>query len=219
MAYSVTYSALAGSEGMPGMPIISPKKTYSVPSKDAGEELQDQRGFGDQEPMVRMMNLMMVGGSGYEGMNMEEMGKMEATDHAHMNHQMTMAENDHEMGNMSGTKMQPTPPKTAKPAEGQTASYDILPKITPDPPTAGANTLDISVENKNTHKPVPGLKLKVQVYMTSMDMGTEEPRVKEISPGKYRVKVVFSMKGPWAVKLSLPEGGEKTLAYEVEAKK
>jgi hypothetical protein len=60
----------AGKEGMSGMPLIQPKRTYTIPTREAGEELKAARGFGDQEPMVRMMNLMMVGGSGLEGMEM-----------------------------------------------------------------------------------------------------------------------------------------------------
>ena len=55
--------------------------------------------------------------------------------------------------------------------------------------------------------------------MTSMDMGTEKPEVREVAPGKYRLKAVFSMKGPWAVKVVLPEGGEKVLTFEAGAAK
>src|SRR4051812_4447332 len=69
----LTTRAWSGEEGMPKMPLIQPKKTFTVSTQEAGENLLEQRGYGDQEPMVRMMNLMMVGGSGYEGMDMGEM--------------------------------------------------------------------------------------------------------------------------------------------------
>ena len=69
----ITTSTWSGEEGMPKMPIIQPKKTYVIPNQKTGDELLEQRGYGDQEPMVRMMNLMMVGGSEYEGMDMTEM--------------------------------------------------------------------------------------------------------------------------------------------------
>ena len=36
----------AGEDGMVNMPKISPKKTYTVDSKERGEDLLDQRGFG-----------------------------------------------------------------------------------------------------------------------------------------------------------------------------
>lgn len=58
----------AGTEGMESMPIIAPKKVFVV---QENQDLESQRGFGDQEPQVRMMNLMMVEGSGMEGMSMD----------------------------------------------------------------------------------------------------------------------------------------------------
>jgi hypothetical protein len=130
---------------------------------------------------------------------------------------MASADEGHDMQSMKETAHSAA--KTPSPAEGQTASYDVQTQITPDPPNVGPNEVEITVQNKNTRKPVGGLKLKVRVSMTSMDMGTEEPKVKEIAPGKYRVKVAFAMKGPWAVKVFLPEGGEKVLNYEVGSKK
>jgi hypothetical protein len=47
-------------------------KTYEVPTKHAGEALLEQRGYGAREPEVRMQNLMMVGGSEAEGMDMSQ---------------------------------------------------------------------------------------------------------------------------------------------------
>jgi hypothetical protein len=165
-------------EGMPKMPRIQPKKTYTIPTKEAGEDLLEQRGYGDQESSVRMMNLMMVGGSGSEGMDMAMSG--------HESHM---------------------------PRSAPSASYDYDVKITPDPPQAGSNILVVEMRRKSDAKPAQGLEIKAQVSMTSMDMGTEEPKVREIAPGRYQLKANFSMKGPWAVKLSLPEGGEKVLNF------
>ncbi len=182
-------------EGMPKMRRIQAKRTFIVPNQEAGEELLKQRGYGDQEPMVRMMNLMMVGGSGYEGMDMAQM-TADATN-----------------SKISGPATVPTP------AEGQTATFDFDAKITPNPPTVGANILVIVIQRKNTTDPAMGLKIAAQVYMTSMDMGTEEPSVQEISPGRYQLKAVFSMAGPWAVKILLPEEGTKVLNFEVGASK
>ncbi|MFL5814942.1 MAG: FixH family protein [Bdellovibrionia bacterium] len=181
----ISMTAHSAEEGMPRMPKIAPKKSYTVQSIEQGKTLLEERGYGDQEPMVRMMNLMMVGGSGYEGMDMQNVSEAAA-------------------------------PKVPSPAEGQTASFDVQSKLTPDPARVGANTLEIEIHQKNGGTPVKGLKIRAQVYMTSMDMGTEEPAVKETAPGKYQVKVAFPMAGPWAVKLLLPEGGEKVLPFDVK---
>ena len=68
-------STWAAEEHMPQMPRIEPKKVFVVPSQDAGEALLEDRGFGEEEDQVRMMNLMMVEGSGFEGMDMTQSEK------------------------------------------------------------------------------------------------------------------------------------------------
>jgi hypothetical protein len=181
--FVLSFSALAAEEGMPRMPKIAPKKIFPIESTEQGNTLLEQRGFGDQEPAVRMMNLMMVGGSRYEGMSMEQ---------------------------SSASSTSPAP------AEGQTATYDIQSLIHPEPPHVGANILDIDVHVKNGGAPARGLKITAHVYMTSMNMGTEELSLRAVSPGKYQAKVSFSMAGVWAVKILLPEGGEKTLTFNVK---
>ena len=60
--------AQAHSEAMPSMPVLKPVRVYTVQGKEDWEKI---RGFGDKEPHVRMMNLMMVEGSGMEGMEMD----------------------------------------------------------------------------------------------------------------------------------------------------
>jgi hypothetical protein len=199
----ISSPAWAGGEGMHGMPKITPKKTYSVTTDEEGEALLEQRGYGDEEPMVRMMNLMMVGGSGYEGMDMSEMkvaSDGSAPRGAHGTH--------------SGHGAPPAPEARA----GQGASYDFTVKITPEPPKVGTNLVEVNIQTKDGAKPARGLRIKAQVYMTNMDMGTEEPKVKEAAPGRYQVQAVFSMNGPWALKLLLPGGGEKVFPFNVAGK-
>ena len=70
-----------------------------------------------------------------------------------------------------------------------------------------------------TMKPAKGIQINTKVYMTSMDMGTEEPKVKEIKSGEYQVKASFSMQGPWAVKLIFPENKEKVFDFNVKSTK
>ena len=201
VALVLSLQARAGEEGMTHMPKVAPAKSYTVQTKESGEDLLDQRGFGHKEPMVRMMNLMMVGGSGYEGMDMAQAsGKTEGSTMMHKGHmQMAANEDGH---------------KATTPSEG--FNFDI--QINPNPPKVGANTVSISIVDSKTGALRKGLKVKAQVYMTSMDMGTDEPRVREVSPGKYQLKATFSMKGPWAVKLGLP-GQEKVFNVDVGSSK
>lgn len=202
---SLSNLALAeGTQSMPGMPLIKPKKSYSVKTTDQGEELVEQRGFGDKEPEVRMMNLMMVEGSGYEGMDMSDPAAMKA-----MGESSASAYGGH-----SGHGTMASAEKTSPTKEtGKTDQYTFEPKINPDPPKVGANLLSIRLTHIKSGKAANGIKLKAQVYMTNMDMGTEEPKVKEVKPGEYQVKAIFSMQGPWAVKLIAPDG-EKVFNFQ-----
>ncbi|MBC7690245.1 MAG: FixH family protein [Methylotenera sp.] len=211
--------AWSSEEGMPKMPLIQPKKTYSVPNEQAGEDLLENRGYGERESMVRMMNLMMVTGSGYEGMDMAQMDmKMDAQA---KKPGAPAAQGVQGMEGMSGTHDMPSAkkaPPLPSPAEGQSATYDFDAKLAQEPAKVGVNLVVVNIQRKSDQKPAKGLKIKVQVSMTSMDMGTEEPKVHEIAPGTYQVKAVFSMKGPWAVKFILPEDAEKVLNFNVGAK-
>jgi hypothetical protein len=175
---------------MSEMPILKPKSSYTVPSKDAGEALLEQRGYGDKEPEVKMMNLMMVRGSGFEGMDMDQMKMADAKSPA----------TNHSMGSITaGTNDAETIELTVPSAAGK----------------VGPNIYEFSVKDKNG-KALKGLKIKTQVYMLSMDMGTESPKVKETKPGVYQTKANFSMGGPWALKIITPSS-EKV--FEIQAGK
>lgn len=193
-------SLWAMDEGMPNMPKLSSKKVSTVPSTEAGETLVEQRGFGDEEPKVRMMNLMMVGGSGYEGM---DMGEMQMADNS------KTAPNPHAdhaaMTNMSNPKE-------------QKSTYEISLTPVKSPIQVGANLFEINVQATGGARPPKGLAASVEVYMTSMDMGTEHPKVREVSPGKFQTKAIFSMQGPWAIKVMLPGGAQKVFPVQAVSK-
>jgi hypothetical protein len=177
----------AGNESMPSMPKIE-GKTYVL---KGDEGLDEKKGFGDNESMTKMMNLMMVEGSGYEGMDMDARKVADNNNQTHSS-----------MAGMNGeTKSEE---KSEYDVEVRTTSVKI-----------GSNVLEFVV--KKGGKEVKGLKLKSNVYMTSMDMGTQEPKVKEVN-GKYQVKASFTMKGPWAVKLIFPNNFEKVLNFDVNSK-
>ncbi|MBC7386161.1 MAG: FixH family protein [Cryobacterium sp.] len=182
--------AYADEERMPNMPIIHPKKIYSVPSEAAGADLLEQRGYGDKEQAVKMMNLMMVEGSGYVGMDMRNM-KMESD-------KPTVAMNNQKENKTSVVEMGKKPINAG--------NYNVDLTQSPAPAQVGANVYEFTVTDPKLNQPVLGLKLKAEVSMTSMDMGTDTPKVKEPKPGHYQVKAVFSMKGPWALKIILPNG-------------
>lgn len=199
----ISNESFAAEEGMTQMPKIKPKSIYSIQSNEKGEDLLDNRGFGDKEPMVRMMNLMMVESSGVEGMDMSDdsMKKPASHDMSHGD-QMKVADNKEML---------------AQAKEKSTTQYEFEAIVVSPPAKVGANSITISIRDKKTKKSIKGLKPKIQVSMTSMDMGTDEPRVREISLGKYQFKATFSMRGPWAVKLLLPNGQGETIPFAVEA--
>lgn len=202
MIQAVSQSVEANSEGMSNMPVIKPKKVYAVPTNESGEELSGQRGFGEKEPMVRMMNLMMVGGSGYEGM---EMSAVHSNGAAGMpaGQQMQMAAND---------------AQTDQPALTKTNVEKYVIRAAPLTAVVGANSVSFTIVNSMTGKTEKGLKIKALVFMTSMDMGTDEPSVRETAPGTYNVKATFAMKGPWALKIAIP-GQEKLFKYDANSTK
>lgn len=49
---------------------LKPKRVHTIANQKEAEDLQKTAGFGKSEPEIRMMNLMMIEGSGMEGMDM-----------------------------------------------------------------------------------------------------------------------------------------------------
>jgi hypothetical protein len=180
----------AAEEGMKSMPKISPRKGFVIGSPAEGELLREDAGFGAKEPVVRMKNLMMVGGSGYEGMNM--LAGAPGTEPAESGH-----------GHQH-------PEPAAAQAEDP---YHF--EVEPNPAILGTSTMTITAKDRISGKPAAGLKIQVRVSMATMDMGTEEPKVRETAPGKYQFKAAFSMKGLWSVMLNLPKT-ERSFTIEVK---
>lgn len=152
---------------MHDMPGVPEKRVFTV---TGNEDWNALRGFGNDSSMIRMMTLMMVGGSGMEHMRMRAMKPG----------RMTMGD----VPTASDSHASPVMP--------------LAMAITPNPPVVGDNKLDIAVTD-TSGKPVTGLKLDASVAMTSMDMGTTKPKITESPSGHYVTVVNFSMKGPWRV--------------------
>jgi len=207
------------------VPELKEKGTYTA---TGDENWEKQTGFGHNAGMVAMMNQMMVGGSGMEGMKMPAMtmkfdeqnyAKPEADDADTTMPGMDMsgkaAEKKSGPGSMAGMDMSaPTPPGTPLAA----APVKIT-MTTASAPKAGDNPLTISITDAQG-KPVTGAAVTTSVAMTSMDMGTTHPAVTEKGSGQYAATVNFSMAGPWriTVKAAAPGRKPQTKAFEFNAK-
>lgn len=216
---------------------IADMKTATIPElKETGtytatgdENWKMQTGFGHNAPMVGMMNQMMVGGSGMEGMKMAPMDmkfgdsnytKPDASDTGDSMAGMDMGSKDKtadagKSNSMNGTKMD-TPSASGAPAASSPVSVAAT---TVSAPKAGDNPLTISVTDAQG-KPVTGATITASVAMTSMDMGTTYPAVTEKGAGQYTSTVNFSMTGPWQVKVKVTAPGQKpqTKAFNFTAK-
>ena len=113
-----------------------------------------------------------------------------------------------------GMGMSSTPPQ---PSERTPHALKITAALA-SPAKSGDNTLGITVTNA-AGKPVTAAKVTAQVAMTSMDMGTATPAVKETGKGHYTSTVAFSMAGPWRVTLKVAAPGQKaeTKAFDFTA--
>ncbi|MBS1723447.1 MAG: FixH family protein [Armatimonadetes bacterium] len=170
------------------LPKLGEKNTYTWTGK---EEWDTRTGFGKLEPMVRMMILMMVAGSGMEGMKMAPV--------ALVFNEANFTEGDAQSMDM----------------DAQTLKVEA--KL--DKPAVGDNNVTFTIADKDG-KPVEKAKVTTAVAMTNMDMGTAHPAVKELGKGKYAVKANFSMVGPWRLTLvvAAPGGKAETYNFDFEAK-
>lgn len=200
---------------------ISDMKTATVPElKETGtytatgtEDWKKQAGFGRNAPMVGMMNQMMVGGSGMEGMKMAPMT-------------MTFGENNYAKpdasetdDSMAGMDMSGKPGDAAKPDASAAAVPVRITAVMTSAPKSGDNALTVSITDAQG-KPVAGAKITASVAMTSMDMGTTHPAVAGKGAGQYAATVNFSMAGPWRVTVKVAAPGQKvqTKAFDFLAK-
>jgi nitrogen fixation protein FixH len=213
------------------VPQLQEKGTYTA---TGNEDWKAQTGFGHNAGMVGMMNQMMVGGSGMEGMKMAPMNmKFDEQNYA------KPTGDDADAGDMAGMDMGGKPGGMGKPNSGKagdmggmnmaapttggnvpTASGPVqITATTASAPKAGDNALTISITDAQG-KPVTGAKITTSVAMTSMDMGTTRPAVTEKGGGNYTTTATFSMAGPWRVKVRVTPPGQKpqTKAFDFTAK-
>ena len=212
-------------------------KTATVPElKEIGtytatgnEDWKNQTGFGHNAPMVGMMNQMMVGGSGMEGMKMAPMTmKFDEKNYAkpEPSDADSPATGASKVGDaMAGMDMGTPKPSAVKadvpapvatpptkldtpPAKPAVSGPVKIMAATTAAPKSGDNPLTISVTDAQG-KPVAGATITTTVAMTSMDMGTSHPAVAEKGAGQYAATVNFSMAGPWRVTVKVTPPGLK----------
>ena len=170
------------------MPQLKEKSSYDW---TGNEDWETRTGFGKLEPMVRMMILMMVGGSGMEGMKMLPMDMV------------FNAENFMEGGD-SPMKDMPVANSQALKVDAKIAKVGV-----------GDNNVSITITTPDG-KAVTGAKITTAVAMTNMDMGTTHPAIKELGKGKYALKANFSMNGPWRLTLIVSSPGMQPLTYSFD---
>ena len=209
---------------------IADMKTATIPElKEKGtyvatgtEDWKKQAGFGHNAPMVGMMNQMMVGGSGMEGMKMAPMTmKFDEKNYAKPEGDEAASADNMAGMDMSGKNkgMKMDAPAPASPGPAVPASVPVAVAAAINAPKSGDNALQITVTDAQG-KPVAGAKITTSVAMTSMDMGTTHPAVKDVGNGKYAATVNFSMAGPWRVNVKVTPPGQKpqVKAFDFTAK-
>ncbi|HJT24719.1 MAG TPA: FixH family protein, partial [bacterium] len=80
----------------------------------------------------------------------------------------------------------------------------------------GKSTLVLTILDPVTGKSLEKLNISAKVFMTSMDMGTDRPKVEELGKGRYQVKVAFGMAGPWRVELNITWPGKKPFVKDLD---
>lgn len=183
--------AMAMGQSAPSVPQLKERTAYAW---TADADYATRTGFGKLEPMVRMMMLMMVTGSGMEGMKMPP---------------MDMVFGD---SNFTEDAAKEAPPTSFKPSD------DLKVEARLDQARVGDNTITITL-TKPGGGPVTGAKVEASVSMSGMDMGVTHPAVKEIG-GKYVVKAKFGMAGAWRLSLTIHAAGvpaaTSVLQFEVK---
>lgn len=191
MTQSMEHSSNA-SMNHEGMRMAQAKET-SVTVISGDEDWASYQGFGNNDPMVAMMNMMMVGGSGMEGMKMAPM---------RLN-----------FGSANFRKR-----SDMSPADEPKGDLQIEAKLE-DNPIVGVHALIIQLKDL-AGKPIPEAKVSVVVSMTSIDMGSSSPVVKPVGDGKFKGKVTLSMAGPWRVMVKVERKGHDpvTKSFDFTAK-
>lgn len=148
-------------------------------------------------PKLNMIAVSLIGGLILAGGVHAQMGQTKGTSHKGG------------MGQCCMGMSPPAAPSVPDPlSSGAGAKVLKITAVMASPAKTGDNTLNISLTNA-AGKPITAAKITAQVGMTSMDMGTTSPDVKEMGKGHYATTVAFNMAGPWRVTLKVIAPGRK----------
>jgi hypothetical protein len=91
---------------------------------------------------------------------------------------------------------------------------------TPQPPRAGAVTIDLKLTDKNGGQ-VSGARVNLEGNMSHAGMAPLSSEAKEIEPGKYRGTLQLTMAGDWIVlvHITLPDGQKLQRQIEINGVK
>ena len=101
----------------------------------------------------------------------------------------------------SSTGFGPDPYVTAMTDSG---ALKIEVRTSPQPPSRGNDTVELTISNASDGTPVDGLTLDVQPWMPSMNHGTSAPTIAPEGNGKYLVSNVYLfMAGTWQLRTTI----------------
>ena len=105
--------------------------------------------------------------------------------------------------------------KTAKPPD-----IAVQYEIAPQPPRAGATTIDLKLTDKNGGQ-VGGARVDLEGNMSHAGMAPVSGDAKEIETGKYRGTLQLTMAGDWIVlvHITLPDGQKLQRQIEINGVK
>ncbi|HWA83387.1 MAG TPA: FixH family protein [Fimbriimonadaceae bacterium] len=83
------------------------------------------------------------------------------------------------------------------------------------PAKVGDNFLAIHIVDENG-APIDGATIKIDVAMTSMDMGASHPRATGLGGGNYRATLAFSMAGLWRATITASAPNEKPATVRLD---
>lgn len=212
---------MVGGSGMEGMKMAPMKMEFGKPNytEDQGEE------GSTASPAAATMKGMPTDGGAMPGMPMGDAkasGEAGATPTTPLgNTETTGSLHTPDASEMSGMNIPGMSTPTVLPSDtpsGKTTPFVIKGAIAS--PKSGDNTLTVTVTTA-AGTSVVGAEVTSTVAMTSMDMGTTHPPIKEAGKGEYRGTVGFSMAGPWRVTVNVtpPSGGQTQKAtFDFNAK-
>jgi hypothetical protein len=105
----------------------------------------------------------------------------------------------------------PAVPNTPQTVPAPVTVGKVTVTVTPTPPRAHQKASVLVTITDTNGNPLTGANIRASLNMTTMDMGTMKPTIKELSNGQYQSFVTFSMAGPWRMTVLIsPKGGQTT---------